>query len=143
MKITLPRLLAASIATITLAITSVSLADNDAHLTVADFLEFAAAQGVTVVEHGGELISVDALPADRGEFNLGCEELDTSLYPWIESCTDPALPEWVKTCRGRRCPITAALPPIPDVKSLHVRSWGNNGREGPPSLTTGNSHFRP
>ena len=56
MKITLPRLLAASIATITLAITSVSLADNDAHLTVADFLEFEQVNDPQISPDGSQVI---------------------------------------------------------------------------------------
>ncbi len=56
MKITLPRLLAASITTITLAITSVSLADNDAHLTVADYLEFEQVNDPQISPDGSQVI---------------------------------------------------------------------------------------
>jgi dipeptidyl aminopeptidase/acylaminoacyl peptidase len=56
MDITLPRLLAASIAIIILTITSVSLADNDSHLAVGDFLEFEQVNDPQISPDGSEVI---------------------------------------------------------------------------------------
>lgn len=56
MKTSLPRLLAASIAIVTLAITSVSLADNDAHLNVADFLEFEQVNDPQISPDGSQVV---------------------------------------------------------------------------------------
>lgn len=61
-----------------------------------DFLRYAATRGVLTVEHDGMTIAVDALPADRGEFNRDCGEISASRHPWLEECSDPELPPWVK-----------------------------------------------